>query len=58
MEARDTWAEIDGNLAIEITQVERELGFPITGDYPLMKFTQQLIDLTIIGQREKEASGN
>ena len=54
--SKQDWAEIDGLMSIQITEVERELGFPMMGDYPLMKFLQQRVDLEIIHQREKEAS--
>jgi len=54
--AKKDWKEVDGLMSIQITEVERELGFPIMGDYPLMKFLQQRTDLEIIHQREKEAN--
>ena len=54
LSAKDDYAEKDGMLCLDITAIERELGFPIMGDYPLMKFLQQKTDLEIIHEREKE----
>lgn len=51
-----SWNEKDGYLSIQITQVERELKFPIFGDYPLMKFLQQEQDLKYLIDREKAES--
>ncbi len=45
---------LDLELSREITRVEREMGFPIMGNYPLMKFLQQVEDLNWILQQEKE----
>jgi len=56
LKSRKDWCEVDGFMSIQITEVERELGFPIMGDYPLMKFLQQRFDLNIIHQRENEAN--
>ena len=54
--AKDDYKELDGTLSIQITQVERELGFPIMGDYPLMKFLQQKTDLEYLIKKENEQS--
>ena len=54
-ETKNSWTEADGLLSIKITETERHLGFPIMGNYPLMKFLQQVDDLRYIIQKENEA---
>ena len=50
-----SWADVDKELSLEITQVEKEFKIQIDGSYPLMKFQQMVDDLHILGKREEKA---
>lgn len=51
-----SWESVDRELSLQITWFEREMGFPIHSEYPLMKFQQQYDDLIIILEKEAEAN--
>jgi len=50
---QSTPGDIDSDMAETITIFEKTMGFPVMGDYPLMKYLQQLDDLRTYNARQK-----
>lgn len=54
LESSYSWEELDNDHSRMITFTERELGFPIMGDYPLMKFLQEYVECIKLKQEDLE----
>lgn len=50
------WGEVDKELSLQITQIEREFKIVVDGEFPLMKLQQMTDDLYIISKREEKAA--
>lgn len=53
-----TWEDWDKSFSRQITAFEREMGFPVMGDYPAMKFFQQQEDLNYLITEENRRMKN
>ncbi len=49
-----TWADVDKELSLQVTQFEKEFGILVTGDFPLMRFQRMYDDLVILNKREEK----
>lgn len=51
-----TYAEKEDMMAKDMFILEKELGFPVYEDYPLLKYYTQLENLVWYKEKEKEAT--